>query len=202
MSHGNDAPDRKDPYYLEPKEVLSQYSVEWVALRQSYSEIKEKLQIVQVELTSLDLKLEQGSISEQDHIKLYRDRWLESTEMVQLKREVEARLYEIQREIRRANRRLQEIESEQLRKERLEQEKSNAMVEWMSLKAGFELVMERRREINAQMDEIEWQRRRTEISDEVYRKQHLEQISQLADLRTLETDIKRRLAELLDIIKK
>ena len=202
MSHGYEAPDKKDPYYLDPKEVLSQYSVEWVALRKSYSEIKEKLQEVQSELTSLDAKLEEEKISEQDHIKLYRDKWLESTEMVQLKREVEARLYEIQREIRRANKRIKEIETERLKKEHLEQEKSNAMIEWMSLKAGFELIMQKRREINEEMDKIELERRNSVISDEEYRKKHLEQISQLAELRTLETDIKRRLSELLDIIKK
>ena len=202
MSHGYDAPDKKDPYYLDPREVLSQYSVEWVALRKSYTEIKEKLQEVQSELTSLDAKLEDGKITEQDHIQLYRDKWIESTEMVQLKREVEARLYEIQKEIRRANRRVQEFEAERIKKEHLEQEKSNAMVEWMSLKAGFEVIMQRRREINAEMDHIELERRKSLISDEEYRKKHLEQVSQLAELRTLETDIKRRLSELLAIIKK
>ena len=202
MSHSYEAPDKKDPYYLDPKEVLSQYSVEWVALRKSYTEIKEKLQEVQSELTSLDAKLEDGKITEQDHIQLYRDKWLESTEMVQLKREVEARLYEIQKEIRRANRRVQEFEAERIKKEHLEQEKSNAMVEWMSLKAGFEVIMQRRREINAEMDHIELERRKSLISDEEYRKKHLEQVSQLAELRTLETDIKRRLSELLAIIKK
>ena len=66
----------------------------------------------------------------------------------------------------------------------------------------FEVIMQRRREINAEMDNIELERRKSLISDEEYRKKHLEQVSQLAELRTLETDIKRRLSELLAIIKK
>ncbi|MGY5875347.1 MAG: hypothetical protein RTU30_06355 [Candidatus Thorarchaeota archaeon] len=201
MSHGHDA-SGKDAYYLEPKEVLSQYSVEWVTLRQSYSEINVQLQEVQAGLSELDQKLARGEISDQEHISQYQERWMQSTQIVQVKREVEARLYEIQREIRRANRQLKELEAERLRKDHLEQEKSNAMIEWMSLKQGFDVVSERRREINREMDRLELQRRAGQISDEEYRRQQLEQIGQLAELRTVETDVKRRLAELLEIIKK
>ncbi|MGY5853686.1 MAG: hypothetical protein RTU92_08990 [Candidatus Thorarchaeota archaeon] len=201
MSHGHDASTR-DAYYLDPKEVLTQYSVEWVTLRQSYSEINSQLQEVQAGLSELDQKLARGEITEQEHLSQYQDRWIQSTQIVQIKREVEARLYEIQREIRKANRQLKELEAERLRKDHLEQEKSNAMIEWMSLKQGFDVVSERRREINREMDQLELQRRSGQISDGEYRRKQLEQIGQLAELRTVETDVKRRLAELLEIIKK
>ncbi len=201
MSHGHDASTR-DAYYLDPKEVLSQYSVEWVTLRQSYSEINSQLQEVQAGLSELDQKLARGEITEQEHLSQYQDRWIQSTQIVQIKREVEARLYEIQREIRKANRQLKELEAERLRKDHLEQEKSNAMIEWMSLKQGFDVVSERRREINREMDQLELQRRSGQITDAEYRRKQLDQIGQLAELRTVETDVKRRLAELLAIIKK
>ena len=52
MSHHEGAPP-EDDYYLDPKEVLSQYSVEWVSLRKSYDEIKTQLLDVQEELTRI-----------------------------------------------------------------------------------------------------------------------------------------------------
>jgi len=84
----------------------------------------------------------------------------------------------------------------------VEQEKSNAMIEWMSLKQGFELVEQRRREITAEMDRLEVQRRQGTISEEKYRNQRVEQIGQLAQLTSVESDVKKRLAELLEIIRK
>jgi hypothetical protein len=72
----------------------------------------------------------------------------------------------------------------------------------MGLKQGFDLITRRRKEINSVMDKIETQRRDGSVSNEEYRKFHLEQIRLLAELRTLETDIKRRLAELLEVIRK
>ncbi len=199
MSHweGTEA----DPYDLDPKEVLSQYSVEWVALRKSYEELKKQLNEIQQELAELDRKLHDGEISEQEHMRLYKETWLKSTQMVQVKREVESRLYEIQRKIRAANQVLKEQEAERERRERIEQEKTNAMVEWMSLKQGFDLVINRRKEINREMDLLEILRREGKISNEEYRRRHLEQIKRLAELRTLETDIRRRLGELLEIIR-
>jgi len=122
--------------------------------------------------------------------------------MVQVKREVEGRLYQIQKEIRAANRQLRQQEEERFRRERLEQEKSNAMIEWMSLKQGFELVEQKRREIGAEMDRIELQRRQGKISDEAFRTDRVGQIGRLAQLTTVESDVKRRLAELLEIIRK
>ncbi len=202
MSHSEGRPDEGDIYYLDPKEVLAQYSVEWVALRQSYAEVKQKLREVQQRLNEIDVQLARGEIGEQEHMRLYREYWTQSTQFVQVKREIEQRLSEIQRKIRRANRRLQEQEAEQQRRQRIEQEKKNAMVEWMSLRQGFDLVMARRREINEEMDRIEVQHRTGQISDEEYRRARVRQIGQLAELRTLETDIKRRLAELLETIRK
>jgi chromosome segregation ATPase len=199
MSHGEGG---RDIYDLEPKEILSQYTVEWTALRGSYEDVKKQLKEIQIELSELDNKLESGEITEQQHIEMYREKWMMSTQMVQVKREVEARLYEIQREIRSANRKLQLQEAEKQRRERIEQEKSNAMIEYMGLKQGFDLIKRRRREINSVMDKIEAQRRDGSISDTEYRKFHLEQIRLLAELRTLETDVKTRLAELLEIIRK
>jgi hypothetical protein len=187
---------------LDPKEILSQYTVEWTTLRGSYEDVKKQLREIQAELTELDEKLENGEISEQEHIQMYREKWMMSTQMVQVKREVEARLYDIQREIRSANRKLKLQEAEKQRRERIEQEKSNAMIEYMGLKQGFDLINRRRKEINSVMDKIESQRRDGSISDEDYRKLHLEQIRLLAELRTIETDVKRRLAELLEIIRK
>jgi chromosome segregation ATPase len=192
----------RDDYYLDPKEVLAQYSVEWVSLRKSYDELKAKLDQVKAELSDLDKKLEKGEISEIEHIQEYREKWRVSTQMVQVKREVEGRLYEIQKEIRTANRQLKQLEEEKHRRERLEQEKSNAMIEWMSLKQGFELVEQKRREISSDMDKLEVQRRQGAISEENYRNRHIEQIGELAKLSTVESDVKRRLAELLEIIRK
>jgi len=201
MSHHEGSPP-EDAYYVDPKEVLSQYSVEWVSLRKSYDEIKKQLLEVQAELSQIDHQLERGKISDQEHITLYRKKWSESTQIVQVKREVESRLYEIQKEIREANRQLKQLEEEKHRRERLEQEKSNAMIEWMSLKQGFELVEHKRREITAEMDKLEVQRRKGAISEEIYRGQRVKQIKELAQLSTVESDVKRRLAELLEIIRK
>ncbi|MFW9799122.1 MAG: hypothetical protein ACFFD9_01685 [Candidatus Thorarchaeota archaeon] len=200
MSHHEG--DQRDYYYLDPKEVLSQYSVEWVSLRKSYEELKKQLDEVKAELTEIDLKLEKGEISEQEHMTQYHDKWQISTQMVQVKREVEGRLYEIQKEIRAANKQLKQQEEERLRRERLEQEKSNAMIEWMSLKQGFELVEQRRKEISAEMDRLELQRRQGRISEEEFRSERVGQIGQLAQLTTVESDVKGRLAELLEIIRK
>ena len=201
MSHHEGVPS-EDEYYLDPKEVLAQYSVEWVSLRKSYDEIKKQLQEVQDELTQIDRKLENGKITDQEHITLYREKWAESTQIVQVKREVESRLYEIQKEIRAANRQLKEAEKERHRRERMEQERSVAMIEWMSLKQGFDLVSDRRKEINAESDKLEIQRRNGSISDEKYRESRIGHIRQLAELSTVESDVKRRLAELLEIIRK
>jgi hypothetical protein len=201
MSHREGSPT-DDVYYVDPKEVLSQYSVEWVSLRKSYDELKEKLKEVQAELNQLDRKLEMGDITDQEHITLYREKWAESTQMIQVKREVESRLYEIQKEIRAANRQLKQAEEERRRRERIEQERANAMIEWMSLKQGFDLVGQRRKEINSESDRIELERRSGKISEAEYRKQRIEQIQQLAELRTVETDIKNRLSELLAIIRR
>ncbi|TFG12469.1 hypothetical protein EU537_09300 [Candidatus Thorarchaeota archaeon] len=200
MSHGKDIPE--DHLFLDPKEVLSQYSVEWMSLRKSYEEIKKKLTDIQRDLSEIDSKLEEGSISEKEHIQQYRDKWLESTEIVQVKREVESRLFEIQRDIRAANKALKEQEQQKRRRERIEQEKSNAMIEWMSLKKGFELVSNERKQISDEMDRLDKKREQNEISDEIYRKGKVEQIGKLAELSRVESDIKRRLNELLDVIRK
>jgi hypothetical protein len=200
MSHHEGS--SRDEYYLDPKEVLSQYSVEWVSLRKSYEELKEQLNQVKAELTEIDKKLEKGEIKEQEHMAQYHEKWQISTQMVQVKREVEGRLYEIQREIRAANRQLKQQQEERRRRERLEQEKSNAMIEWMSLKQGFDLVDQRRKEISTEMDRLELQRRQGQISDKVYRNQRVGQIGQLAELAVVESDVKRRLGELLEIIRR
>ena len=201
MSHHEGAPP-EDDYYLDPKEVLSQYSVEWVSLRKSYDEIKTQLLDVQEELTRIDRKLELGELTEGEHIVLYKEKWAESTQIVQVKREVEKRLYEIQREIRQANKQLKQLEKERRRRERMEEERSHAMIEWMSLKQGFDLVTTRRDEINTESDKLEIQRRNGSISDEAYRETRIEHIRQLAELSTVESDVKQRLAELLQIIRK
>ncbi|NHJ13317.1 MAG: hypothetical protein EAX95_06545 [Candidatus Thorarchaeota archaeon] len=201
MSH-YEGRSEKDEYYVDPKEMLSQYSVEWIALRKSYEEVKEELEVVKAELSELDKKLNAGQMSEEEHLAQYREKWLMSTQMVQVKREVEARLYEIQREIREANRKLKHQDEERERRERLEQEKSNAMIEWMSLKQGFDLVEERRRDITTQMDKLELRRRNGSIQESDYRKEKLALIGQLAELSTVESDVKSRLAELLEIIRK
>jgi len=200
MSHREGSPS-DDQFYMDPKEVLSQYSVEWVSLRKSYDELKSKLNEIQVELNTLDKKLETKSISEKEHIQLYQQKWAESTQLIQVKREVEARLYEIQKQIRSANKQLKQMEIERERRERVEQERSHAMIEWMSLKQGFELVDAKRSEINEESDRIEYERRNGKITEEKYRQARIEQIRQLAELRTVESDIKRRLAELLEIIR-
>ncbi|TFG30826.1 hypothetical protein EU527_13965 [Candidatus Thorarchaeota archaeon] len=200
MSH-REGSSPEDQFHIDPKEILSQYSVEWVSLKRSYDELKKQLLTIQAELTGLDKKLQSGSISEKEHIRLYQEKWSESTQLIQVKREVEARLYEIQREIRAANKQLKQMEIERERRERIEQEKSHAMIEWMSLKQGFDLVEARRAEINAESDKIEFERRSGKISDEKYRQNRVDQIRQLAELRTVESDVKRRLAELLEIIR-
>ncbi len=200
MSH-REGSTPQDDFYVDPKDVLTQYSVEWVSLRKSLAELKQQLNDIQEELNTLDKKLETGSITDQEHIKLYREKWAQSTEMIQVKREVESRLYEIQREIRAANKQLKQMEIEQNRRERMEQERSHAMIEWMSLKHGFDLVDARRAEINAESDKIEMERRSKAISDEKYRESRIGQIRQLAELSVVESDVKRRLAELLQIIR-
>jgi len=200
MSHHEGSPP-EDVYYVNPKEVLSQYSVEWVSLRKSYDEIKRQLLAIQDELSHLDRQVESGKITDQEHITLYRDKWTESTQIVQVKREVESRLYEIQKEIRAANKQLKQAEEERRRRERIEEEKSHAMIEWMSLKQGFDLVTARRNEINSESDKLEVQRRSGKISEEKYREHRIQHIRQLAELSTVESDVKRRLAELLEIIR-
>lgn len=201
MSHHEGSPP-EDAYYVDPKEMLSQYSVEWISLRKSYDEIKKQLLDVQEELTRLDRRLETGEITDGEHIILYKEKWAVSTQIVQVKREVESRLYEIQREIRAANKQLKKSEEERRRRERMEEERSHAMIEWMSLKQGFDLVSTRREEINTESDKLEVQRRNGSISDEEYRETRIEHIRQLAELSTVESDVKRRLAELLQIIRK
>jgi hypothetical protein len=201
MSHHEGSPP-EDAYYVDPKEMLSQYSVEWISLRKSYDEIKKQLLDVQEELTRIDRRLETSEITDGEHITLYKEKWAESTQIVQVKREVESRLYEIQREIRAANKQLKKAEEERRRRDRMEEERSHAMIEWMSLKQGFDLVSARREEINTESDRLEVQRRNVSISDEVYRETRIEHIRQLAELSTVESDVKRRLAELLDIIRR
>lgn len=201
MSHHEGSPP-EDAYYVNPKEVLSQYSVEWISLRKSYDEIKKQLLEVQDELTHIDRRLESGDITDSEHIVVYREKWSESTQMVQVKREVESRLYEIQKEIRKANKQLKQAEEERRRRDRMEEERSHAMIEFMSLKHGFDLTEARRNEINADSDKLELQRRSGKISDEEYRKRRIEQFRQLAELSTVESDVKRRLAELLEIIRR
>lgn len=201
MSHHEGSPP-EDAYYVNPKEVLSQYSVEWISLRKSYDEIKKQLLEVQDELTHIDRRLESGDITDSEHIVVYREKWSESTQIVQVKREVESRLYEIQKEIRKANKQLKQAEEERRRRDRMEEERSHAMIEWMSLKHGFDLTDARRKEINTESDKLELDRRSGSISDDEYRRHRIEHISQLAELSTVESDVKRRLAELLEIIRR
>ncbi len=200
MSH-REGSSPQDDFYVDPKEVLTQYSVEWVSLRKSYDELKQQLSNIQDDLNTLDKQLETGSITDQEHIEVYREKWAQSTQMIQVKREVESRLYDIQREIREANKQLKQMEIDQNRREKMEQERSHAMIEWMSLKQGFDLVDARRAEINAESDKIEIERRSGAISDEKYRESRIDQIRQLAELSVVESDVKRRLAELLQIIR-
>ena len=199
MSHRSHAPD--DVYDMDPKDILTQYSVEWVALRKSFAEVKTKLSEVQTELNELDEKLEKKEIDDKEHMEKYHEKWLLSTQIVQVKRDVESRLYEIQKELRRANKQLKQAESEQQRRERIEEQKSGAMIEWMSLKQGFTLVKERRLEINQEMNALEMKRRTDKIKEEEYRKSRVDQIRKLAELSIVENDVKRRLAELLEIIR-
>lgn len=201
MSHHEGAPP-EDAYYVNPKDVLSQFSVEWIALRKTYDEIKKQLLEVQADLSHIDRRLESGDISDSEHIVVYREKWSESTQIVQVKREVENRLYEIQKEIRAANKQLKQAEEERRIRERFEEERSVAMVEWMSLKHGFDLTNARRNEINADANKLELERRKGKISDEEYRQRRIDQFRQLAELSTVESDVKRRLAELLEIIRK
>jgi chromosome segregation ATPase len=200
MSHRERASPEDSPF-VDPKEVLSQYSVEWISLKKSYDELKKQLDDVQKELSTLDGKLASGTITESQHIILYREKWAASTQMIQVKREVEARLFEIQKEIRTANNQLKQMEIDKQRQQRMEEERSHAMIEWMSLKQGFDLTDARRTEINAESDKMEHARRVGKISEADYRKGRVNQIRQLAELRTVESDIKRRLAELLEIIR-
>jgi hypothetical protein len=201
MSHHEGSPP-EDTFFVDPKDMLSQYSVEWVTLRKSYDEVKKQLHEVQSELTYIDRRLESKEITDQEHIVLYREKWTESTQIVQVKREVENRLYEIQREIRAANRQLKKAEEERSRRERMEEERSSAMIEWMSLKQGFDLTNARRNEINAEADQLEIERRSGKVSDDEYRQRRIEGFKQLAELSVVESDVKRRLAELLEIIRK
>ncbi|TET08914.1 MAG: hypothetical protein E3J86_09690 [Candidatus Thorarchaeota archaeon] len=201
MSHHEGAPP-EDAYYVNPKDVLSQFSVEWIALRKTYDEIKKQLLEVQADLSHIDRRLESGDISDSEHIVVYREKWSESTQIVQVKREVENRLYEIQKEIRAANKQLKLAEEERVRRERMEETRSIAMIEWMSLKQGFDLTNARRNEINADTDKLELERRKGKTSDEEYRQRRIEQFRQLAELSIVESDVKRRLAELLEIIRK
>lgn len=200
MSHG-ERQTGSDPYDIDPKLVLAQYSVEWTALRASYEEVKVQLKEAQDELSQLDRLLQTGKLSEEEHMKRYRETWQKSTEIVQVKREVEARLDEIQKEIRAADRRLKLKEEEEARRDRLEQERANAMVEWMGLKQGFDLIMQRRTEINQDMDRLETRRRAKKVTEEQYRAERLQQLRQLTELRSIETDVKKRLGELLEMIR-
>jgi chromosome segregation ATPase len=203
MSHGSRSQGGGDDYLqLDPKEVLTQYSVEWTALRASYEEVKAKLGQIQTDLSELDQKLARKEITEQEHIQQYKEKWQISGQIIEVKREVEARLYELLQDIRAANRKLKEQQEARLKRERMEQERSNAMIEWMSLKQGFDLVINRRNEIAAQMDKIEAQRRAGKTSEADYRSARMSQIRQLAELRTVETDVQTRLAELLEIIRR
>lgn len=201
MSHHEGSPP-EDAYYVDPKDVLSQFTVEWITLRKSYDDVKKQLLDVQEELSRIDRRLETGELTDGEHIVLYKEKWTESTQIVQVKREVENRLYEIQREIRAANKQLKQAEEESRRRERMEETRSHAMVEWMSLKHGFDLTDARRKEINAESDKLELGRRSESVSDEEYRRHRIEHISQLAELSTVESDVKRRLAELLEIIRR
>ena len=200
MSH-REGSSPQDEFFVDPKEVLAQYSVEWVSLRKSFDELKQQLNDIQAELNTLDRKLETGSITDQEHITIYREKWAQSTQMIQVKREVESRLYEIQKEIRTANKQLKQMEIDKQRRQRVETDRSHAMIEWMSLKQGFDLVDERRAEINAESDRMEMDRRSGKISDDQYRESRIDQIRQLAELSIVESDVKRRLAELLQIIR-
>ncbi len=87
MSHHEGSPP-EDAYYVNPKDVLSQYSVEWISLRKSYDDIKKQLLDVQEELSRLDRRLETGELTDGEHIVLYKEKWTESTQIVQVKREV------------------------------------------------------------------------------------------------------------------
>ncbi len=203
MSHGPGPQGGSDDYLqLDPREVLTQYSVEWTALRASYEEVKGKLEQMQTALAELDQKLAKKEITEQEHIQQYKEMWQRSTQIIGVKRELEARLYELQQEIRVANKKLKEWEAERVRRQHREEERSAAMIEWMSLKQGFELVVNRRNELAAQMDKTEAQRRAGKISEANYRLALMSQFRQLAELRTLETDVETRLAELLEIIRR
>lgn len=203
MSHGPKSQGGGDDYLeLDPKEVLTQYSVEWTALRGSYEEVKAKLEQVQRDLALLDEKLKKKEMTEQEHIQQYKQKWQLSTQIIEVKREIEARLYELQQEITSANRKLKEREAARIKREHMEEERSNAMIEWMSLKQGFELIVNKRNEIASAMDRLELQRRTGKISDADYRNARVAQIRELAELRTVESDIKLRLVELLEIIKK
>ncbi len=199
MSHREGAPG--DNYGMDPKEILSQYSVEWVSLKRAYEEVKERLRRVREELNRIDLMLQNNQMTEQEHMERYHQLWLESTESIQIKREIEARLFEIQQEMKKVDRELRIREEERRRQEMAEQERANAMIEWMALREGFDFITKKRREINSEMDRLESQRRQKELSEEEYRRRHLESLRQLAELRSIEADVKNRLNELLEIIR-
>ncbi len=76
------------------------------------------------------------------------------------------------------------------------------MIEWMALREGFDFISNKRREIDRGLDQLELQRRRREVSEEEYRRRHLENVRQLAELRAIEGDVKNRLNELLEIMRK
>jgi len=56
MSH-REGSSAQDDFFVDPKEVLAQYSVEWISLRKSYEELKQQLSDIQDELNTLDKKL-------------------------------------------------------------------------------------------------------------------------------------------------
>ncbi|MBD3406449.1 MAG: hypothetical protein GF411_10085 [Candidatus Lokiarchaeota archaeon] len=203
MSHLEGFDDEEiDPFEIDQKEILGEYTVEWISLKKSYQEVKRQLREIQEELIELDRKLKRKEMSEAEHIKLYQEKWQASTQIIHVKRDVEARLGEIQKEIREVNKRLRLQEKEKRKQEKIKEEKAHAMIEWMSLREGFELVSKKRKVINQEMDALELKRRKGKVSDEEYREEHIKHLRKLTELSTVESDVKRRLSELLEIIKK
>ncbi len=200
MSHREGSPE--DIYDMDPKDILAQYSVEWVSLKKAYEEVRVGLQRIRDELNKIDQMFKNNQLSEQQHMERYHQLWLESTQIIQVKREIEARLSEIQQAMQKADRAIKIREEERRRRELLEQERANAMIEWMALREGFDFISNKRREIDRGLDQLELQRRRREVSEEEYRRRHLENVRQLAELRAIEGDVKNRLNELLEIMRK
>jgi hypothetical protein len=66
----------------------------------------------------------------------------------------------------------------------------------------LDLTNARRNEINAEADNVDLESRSGKISDDEYRQRRIEQFKQLAELSRVESDVKRRLAELLEIIRR